>query len=173
MKATGRAVIVAIAAAAALSVTPASGAASDSESRDAAKHSLKFDVKFRDFQKNYLDLGAPGPTVGDLIVFQDRLFSTDRHRQVGVQGGTCTVTSVPPAVLQIHCVGTASLPGGQISFEGLATDAPVKLLAVVGGTGGYQGVSGEATLVENGDGTGTGQDDGTGTLTIVMRGARS
>ena len=55
----------------------------------------------------------------------------------------------------MHSPASASLPGGQIAFQGLTTAAPTKELAVTGGTGRYQSAGGEATLVEPGDGTGT------------------
>lgn len=169
MKASARVITVAIAAAATLAVTPASGASSrPDDGQGGGNHTLRFDVHFRDFNKNYVDIGAPGPTVGDLLVFRDRLFDPVSHQQVGVEGGTCTITDVQ-AGFQTHCVGTVMLADGQICFQGLATDAAVKPLAVVGGTGKYQGASGVLTLVENGDGTNTGQDDGTGTLTIALR----
>lgn len=40
---------------------------------------------------------------------------------------------------------------------------------MVGGTGNYEGAAGELIFVENGDGTNSGKDDGTGTLTIELR----
>ena len=53
----------------------------------------------------------------------------------------------------IHCTGTIRLHAGQLTFQGLTTTAPTKQLAITGGTGRSQGVGGEATLVELGDGT--------------------
>ena len=117
---------------------------------------------------NYVDIGAPGPSVGDLLVFNDGLFDPVSHRRVGAESGVCTIVDVL-AGPQTSCVGAAKLTAGQISFQGSATDAPVKPLAVVGGSGSYQGASGEFTLIENGDGTNSGKDDGTGTLTITLR----
>jgi hypothetical protein len=169
MNAAARVISVAIAVMALLAVTAVSGASAHPDDNHNGHGTLRFDVQFRDFDKNYLDLGGQGPTVGDLLVFQDRLIDPVSHQQVGVEGGTCTVTDVLQAGFQTHCVGTVSLDGaGQISFQGLVTNAPVKPLAVVGGTGKYRGASGELTLLENGDGTDTGQDDGTGTLTITL-----
>ena len=115
---------------------------------------LEFGVNFRPFQDNYVDIGGPGFTVGDLLVFQDELLDR-KGVAVGIQGGTCTITAFLPDGVQTHCVGTASLSDGQISFQGLATDAPVKPLAVTGGTGKYQAAAGEVILTEHGDGTGT------------------
>jgi hypothetical protein len=93
-------------------------------------------------------------------VFQDAIL--DRSgRQVGVQGGTCTITAQLADGTQISCVGTVSLPAGQIAYQGLATDAPRKHLAVVGGTGRYRSAAGELTVLELGE-------NEAGTLTIRL-----
>jgi hypothetical protein len=115
---------------------------------------LRYDIAFRPFDENYVDVGTPGAGVGDMLVFQDRIL--DHGRQVGVQGGTCTITALlDGGHFQTHCVGTVSLPGGQIAFQGLVTDAPDKHMAVVGGTGRYRDAGGDLTVLEFGDDTGT------------------
>ena len=121
---------------------------------------LRYDVVFRPQVDNYVDVGTPGPGVGDQLVFQDRILA--RGRDVGVQGGSCTITALLADGFQISCVGTVALPGGTIAFQGLATDAPEKRLAVVGGTGRYRGASGELTVLELGH-------DEAGTLTVRLR----
>jgi hypothetical protein len=115
---------------------------------------LDFAVQFRPLMENYVDLGTAGFSVGDLLVFQDTLLD-QKGATVGTQGGFCTITAVLPDGFQTHCVGTASLPEGQISFQGLTSNAPVKPLAVTGGTGTYQSATGDLILTENGDDTGT------------------
>jgi len=110
-------------------------------------------VQFRPLMENYVDLGGAGFSVGDLLVFQDTLLD-QKGATVGTQGGTCTITAVLPDGFQTHCVGTASLPDGRISFQGLTSNAPAKPLAVTGGTGTYQAATGDLTLTENGDDTG-------------------
>lgn len=115
---------------------------------------LDFAVQFRPLMENYVDLGAAGFSVGDLLVFQDTLLD-QKGATAGTQGGACTITAVLPDGFQTHCVGTASLPDGQISVQGLTSNAPVKPLAVTGGTGTYQAATGDLILTENGDDTGT------------------
>jgi hypothetical protein len=123
---------------------------------------LRFDIAFRPMDQNYVDLGTPGPGVGDLLVFQDRILS--HGRQVGVEGGSCTITALLPGDhFQTHCVGTVSLPAGQIAFQGLVSDAPSKPMAVVGGTGRYRTAAGELTVLELGE-------NEAGTLTIRLAG---
>ena len=110
---------------------------------------LRFEVQFSPFQ--LIDVGDPGPGVGDYVVFHDQLLAGGRR--VSDEGGSCPIVDAAEGL--IHCTGTMRLPGGQIAFQGLTTAAPTKELAVTGGTGRYQGAGGEATLVELGDGTGT------------------
>ena len=115
---------------------------------------LRYDIAFRPFQENFVDVGTPGPGVGDMLVFQDRIL--DHGRQVGVEGGTCTITALlDGGHFQTNCVGTVSLAAGQIAFQGLVTDAPDKHMAVVGGTGRYRDAGGELTVLELGNDVGT------------------
>jgi hypothetical protein len=89
-----------------------------------------------------------------MLVFQDRIL--DHGRQVGVEGGTCTITALlDGGHFQTNCVGTVSLAAGQIAFQGLVTDAPDKHMAVVGGTGRYRDAGGELTVLELGNDVGT------------------
>ena len=85
----------------------ASAQASNSEANGRV---LRFDILFRPFEENYVDVGSPGPGIGDMLVFQDQIL--DRQgRQVGFEAGTCTITAVIDTGFQTHCVGTVSLPG--------------------------------------------------------------
>jgi hypothetical protein len=125
------------------------GAAPQAKPADTNTRTLRFDVQFSDF--HLVDVGEPGLSLGDYPVFHDLLFS--HGRQVGDQGGTCPVVDVGQGL--VHCTGTIRLSGGQITFQGLTTTAPTKHFAVTGGTGRYQDVSRQGTLVEFGDGTGS------------------
>jgi hypothetical protein len=121
---------------------------------------LRFDIRFRPLEENYVDVGSPGPGIGDMLVFQDQIL--DRQgRQVGIEAGTCTITAVLDNGFQTHCVGTVSLPAGQIAFQGLATNAPEKRMGIVGGTGRYRTAAGELIVVELGE-------NEAGTLTIKL-----
>jgi hypothetical protein len=104
-----------------------------------------------EIQSEFLDLGTPGPSLGDELVFSERLMR--RGREVGVSGVVCTVTqAVPPYdVLTFHCVGTLSLRKGQITLQGLIEvqgeddPGPFKV-AITGGTGAFRGAGGEAVV---------------------------
>jgi hypothetical protein len=102
-------------------------------------------------QEEFVDLGAPGPTLGDMLVFSEVL--RERGREVGTSGGVCTITeAVPPyTVVTFHCVATLSLRRGQITLQGLievqGEDDPGPFtVAITGGTGRYSGAGGEATV---------------------------
>jgi hypothetical protein len=68
-------------------------------------------------EQNFLDLGAPGNSLGDQIVFTGQLLQGDT--EVGHQAGVCTVTSVQRNEAQ--CNATYSLRGGQITGQALIT----------------------------------------------------
>lgn len=102
-------------------------------------------------QEEMLDLGAPGPSLGDQFVFSETLY--DRGREVGTSGAVCTITeAVPPyTVVVFHCVGTLSLRRGQITLQGLVETQGIDdpgpfLVAITGGTGAYRGAAGEAVV---------------------------
>lgn len=104
------------------------------------------------FQEEFLDLGDPGPSLGDEIVFSEVL--KKRGREVGTSGGVCVVTeAVPPyTTLTFHCVATLSLRRGQITLQGLVEfqgedDMTPFTVAITGGTGAYRGASGEARII--------------------------
>jgi hypothetical protein len=102
-------------------------------------------------QEEFVDVGDPGPSLGDMFVFSEVL--RERGREVGTSGGVCTVTeAVPPyTVLTFHCVATLSLRRGQITLQGLievqGEDDPGPFtVAITGGTGRFRGAGGEATV---------------------------
>jgi hypothetical protein len=101
-------------------------------------------------QSESLDLGTPGPSLGDELVFSEVL--RERGRQVGTSGVVCTVTAVevPYEVLTYNCVGTLSLRRGQITLQALievqgADDMGPWDIAITGGTGAFRGAGGDGT----------------------------
>ena len=65
--------------------------------------------------------------------------------KIGHDGGVCTITSVKG--MEVQCLVTVYLSDGQITLQGLATEGEAFVFAVTGGTGQYQGASGEARVV--------------------------
>ena len=99
-----------IAVAGAAPVTEAKGG-------DGGARTLRFEVRFSPFQ--LIDVGDPGPGVGDYVVFHDQLLSGGK--KVGDEGGSCPIVDAGEGL--IHCTGTVRLAGGQIAFQGLTTSA--------------------------------------------------
>lgn len=104
-----------------------------------------------ELQSEFLDLGTPGPSLGDEIVFSEVLFH--RGREVGTSGGVCVATEVVPPYTSItfHCVATLSLRRGQITLQGLVEimgedDPGPFTVAITGGTGAFRGAGGEAVI---------------------------
>ena len=94
----------------------------------------------------FIDNGAPGPSIGDRLVFSNPIFDTNNQR-VGRDGADCLIVRIdptePPARQQIvQCTISVQLPDGQITVQGLAQGTE-NYFAVTGGTGNYRNVSGE------------------------------
>jgi hypothetical protein len=113
---------------------------------------LSFLVKFIG-QDTFLDLGAPGPSQGDMKILHDLVFTPDGRTQVGHDGGSCVLFDV--AKTEANCTLTFSLPGGDITTQFLNTPPPAKIFAVTGGTRSYRNVRGQGELVELGNETAT------------------
>jgi hypothetical protein len=110
---------------------------------------MTFHVVFPPF--NYTDLGAPGPSAADVIVFHDQL--SQNGTAVGDEIGSCVL--VDETGLS-NCTGVMRLDNrGTITFAFVNAPPPHKVLAVTGGSGEFSRVRGDGTLDENGDGTGT------------------
>lgn len=99
----------------------------------------------------FVDLGAPGPSLGDEIVFS-AVFEA-RGREAGTGGGVCTALEVIPPYTTItyQCVATLGLRRGQITLQGLFEfqgdgDMSPFTVAITGGTGAYRGAGGEARI---------------------------
>lgn len=94
------------------------------------------------------DAGAPGPGVGDRLIFSADIFDLN-DRKVGRDGAECVVVRLDPSQPDpieqqiVQCVVTVELPGGQITFQGLAQGGENDF-AVTGGTGAYRRAHGEA-----------------------------
>ena len=88
-------------------------------------------------EQKLLDLGGPGFSLGNEIVFSQKLLQG--ANQVGHDGSVCTEVSV--ARQEAQCIATYSFPGGQITAQALVifgSTAPYDG-SITGGTGKYEG----------------------------------
>ena len=92
-----------------------------------------------------IDLGAPGASLGDEIMFSGKLLQGGH--QVGHQGAVGTTVSLQRHEAQF--IATYSFGGGQITAQApviLGSAAPYDV-AITGGTGNYEGAKGEIHVV--------------------------
>jgi hypothetical protein len=91
-----------------------------------------------------LDLGAPGPSLGDQIVFSGALLRPGGHQEIGHFEGTLTAVT-PDASSRFLASMVLSLPEGHITVRGdlnFATQTEF-VHAITGGTGAYRDARGE------------------------------
>ncbi|WP_369253587.1 hypothetical protein [Geodermatophilus amargosae] len=152
MQRTRRVVAVGTVVAASALLLPgavASAGADDPGAAHGHENTLRFDVEFSPF--TLVDLGEPGLSAADVIVFDDVLLQAGER--VGGMAGTCVVIDATP---RANCTGIVTL-GDQdsITFAFLNAPPPEKVFAVTGGSGAYRTARGDGLLVEFGDDTGT------------------
>ena len=103
-------------------------------------------------QSKGVDLGAQGPTQGDLIVINASIYDESAKERIGRFDLFCAITDPadePSEKAHIaQCTKTFTLPGGEISVEGVEAYPDLSGLApgvnaISGGTGKYAGVEGE------------------------------
>jgi hypothetical protein len=105
-------------------------------------HTIRVLATFTEFDPN-IDLGAPGFSLGDEVVFSGNL---SRHgTQVGRVGVVCTFVSTQnTARVEAQCPTTSILPGGQITTQGTIVNRNLNFTAAItGGSGRYEGASGQ------------------------------
>ena len=94
----------------------------------------------------FVDLGAPGASIGDRLVFSNPLFD-DQGEIIGRDGAECVIVRIdatePPERQQVvQCTISAQLSDGQITVQGLGQGTE-NYFAVTGGTGAYRNAHGE------------------------------
>ncbi|MEV0175251.1 hypothetical protein AB0I00_29540 [Streptomyces sp. NPDC050803] len=97
------------------------------------------------------------PEVGDSFSFADDLYEDKGGEKVGRDGVACTVVRAGNP-MDIQCVGTFVLSGGQITAQVLMTvpleetaELPAFDASVTGGTGDYRAASGQIHFTDDGD----------------------
>ena len=90
-----------------------------------------------------IDVGAPGFSLGDVVVFSGNLLRNGE--QVGRIGVVCTFVSTANAErVEAQCPTTSILAGGQITTQGTIVNRSLNFtLPITGGSGRYQGAGGQ------------------------------
>ena len=96
-----------------------------------------------------IDMGEPGDSGGDMLVFDQPLLDEDMEI-IGNNSGTCIRTRVGHS---LQCQWTLTFENGSIQVAGREFEQGTSVIGITGGTGSYAGISGEMTSVNNNDGT--------------------
>jgi hypothetical protein len=142
-----------------IGVLGAVGSASPNNSNDDHHHHHRDDkgpttltVAGKNPENKVLDLGAQGPTQGDLRVTNAPLYEESGKERIGRFDLFCAITDPAEGSSEkahmAQCTKTFTLPGGQISVQGVEAYPNLSGLApgvnaISGGTGKYSGVEGE------------------------------
>jgi hypothetical protein len=104
-----------------------------------------------------IDVGEPGLSLGDSNVITEDAYRDGKR--VGTSDLNCTIVRLqlaPKFSFAGQCLNTTTLPGGQITAQGVATSDEIEKVpfrqAITGGTGIYKGVGGALTVDDRGDG---------------------
>jgi Allene oxide cyclase barrel like domain len=90
---------------------------------------------------------ATGDAVGTRYIFSSTIYDT-AGRRIGRDGGDCVLTNPDGTV---ECMISVRLPGGQLTFQGLAQGSESDF-ALTGGTGAFRNARGEAHAVDTAPG---------------------
>ena len=97
----------------------------------------------------FIDVGEPGDSGGDILVFDQPLLNEDMQK-IGNNSGMCIRTRVAHS---FQCQWTLTFENSSIQVAGREFDQGASDITIVGGTGRYSGISGEMESVNNDDGT--------------------
>ena len=108
----------------------------------------------KEVSSHFLDLGDADFSEGDQFVFTNDLVRGDR--KIGEDGGWCIVSRLTQEGANTwECHGVNSLPGGQITVQGIVTYGPDEEIkaepyqfAITGGTGKYRDAGGTVQIKE-------------------------
>lgn len=120
-------------------------------SAQAAPHGRPISLHEHDTQQASIDLGDPGPGIGDLFLFAGDVFDHHGGKKLGTARGSCTTVSGDAAAPgDLSCDLVFVLADGQIRAGGLFDTTALfggatLPLAVTGGTGRYRDARGDGT----------------------------
>ena len=139
---------LALAVVAAIAAGSAYAAPGSSRSASKGEHTIRLLEASETPQLSFVDVGAPGPSIGDHVVTTDGLV-----RPNGTPAGTmtqvCTLVKSGTSVFtsSYDCSGSFDLEAGSITMAGsFLPTAAENAFAVTGGTGEFKGARGDGVL---------------------------
>ena len=102
-------------------------------------------------QATTLDLGDPGPSIGDEQVVSGNLLDSSGHA-AGTFGFTCKWVGFASGTALEACSGWGSIAGGQVTVQGMSSsDTQHHTWAITGGTGAYRAARGQVLITDLND----------------------
>jgi hypothetical protein len=98
---------------------------------------------------SYVDLGVAGPSIGDQYIFDQPLLDAD-DQVLGNNAGFCIRTQLDHSM---QCQWTLTFANGSLQVAGRELDQGLSSLAIVGGSGEFQGAFGELQSTKNTNGS--------------------
>jgi hypothetical protein len=139
--------VIAVMALVVAAVSPALGSSSQGAASTASGHpdkhqTIRVTAVFNEFAE--IDVGASGFSLGDEVLFTGDLQGRNGTR-VGRYSAVCTfVSTANPERVEAQCPTTATLPGGQITTQGVVVNRSLNVtLPITGGSGQFQGAGGQ------------------------------
>ena len=135
------AVVIGLVASVVIAVSPA-GSSTSARSENAGGQTIR--VIFVPTEFSEIDVGTPGLSLGDTVVFAGDL-QRRNGTPVGRYGVVCTfVSAANPEQVEAQCPATATLPEGQITVQGVVVNRSLNVtLPITGGSGQFQGADGQ------------------------------
>ncbi len=96
-----------------------------------------------------VDLGAKGDSAGDITAWHEPIVDKAK-KNIGTSNGFC-IRTVAGQISE--CQWTLTMHDGSITLASSEMEKRTSQAAVTGGTGVYMGVTGEAAVTHNADGT--------------------
>lgn len=108
----------------------------------------------RNHPAKIIDIGEPGDSVGDILIFDQPLLNENMNT-IGNNSGSCTRSRIAHS---FQCQWTLTFVNktkniGSIQVAGREYDKGSSNISITGGTGKYSGISGEMKSTNNNDGT--------------------
>jgi len=125
-----------------MAALPASG------QEDGGAYRGRFSLLQHDTTRQSIDLGEPGPSVGDQLVIGGDVYNHQGGTLVGRSAAQCTFSSEA----EMLCWAAFTVEDSQITFQGIVntfpffTNQPVDF-AITGGTGSYRKARGTVTVL--------------------------
>ena len=150
-----RRVIVALAAAAALTVAAIGAGVGSAAQTHARPHWTRSAWSRSVFVVEHAITDQENPVgtdvKGNILTFNNPVYNQANTQQVGHDEGFCT--RVDPKLGIWECLWTTFLPAGQITVQGPYYDNANSVLSITGGTGAYRDSRGQMQLVSQDNGT--------------------